>query len=239
MTVAVPDTARCLHCGYALRGLPEAVCPECGHGFDPERPETFRDPAQTRLLRPPSAGYVAWLWVVTTAFVVACWARVGLHKWLFGRNMLGELAVAVLVAASLAEVLIRKVRAWWCRRTQQEDRLVLLRAARGRLRSVGVALVLMYASLLFPDWPLALRFYVAYPWLAAEADRYLADPNTDIGPRWVGPLHVEYIWGRGQGFVWFQTERRERVGLVRVDTCPVLDARGFERLAPRWYIGWW
>jgi hypothetical protein len=28
--------ARCLHCGYPLRGLPENRCPECGTAFDPK-----------------------------------------------------------------------------------------------------------------------------------------------------------------------------------------------------------
>jgi hypothetical protein len=27
--------ARCLHCGYSVRGLPENRCPECGSAFDP------------------------------------------------------------------------------------------------------------------------------------------------------------------------------------------------------------
>lgn len=27
---------RCAHCGYDLFGLPNDVCPECGHEFDPE-----------------------------------------------------------------------------------------------------------------------------------------------------------------------------------------------------------
>src|SRR5689334_6297711 len=33
--------ARCLDCGYSLRGLPESRCPECGRRFDPDDPVTF------------------------------------------------------------------------------------------------------------------------------------------------------------------------------------------------------
>lgn len=33
--------ARCLSCGYLLRGLAGNVCPECGRQFDPADPKTF------------------------------------------------------------------------------------------------------------------------------------------------------------------------------------------------------
>jgi len=33
--------AKCLNCGYALRGLQEPRCPECGREFDPTDPNTF------------------------------------------------------------------------------------------------------------------------------------------------------------------------------------------------------
>ena len=32
---------RCLECGYVLRGLSQARCPECGQSFDPADPTTF------------------------------------------------------------------------------------------------------------------------------------------------------------------------------------------------------
>ncbi|MCH7591672.1 MAG: hypothetical protein IH989_02675 [Planctomycetes bacterium] len=46
-----PD-ARCLSCGYLLRGLPEPVCPECARAFDPADPSTFdADPRKHRRRR--------------------------------------------------------------------------------------------------------------------------------------------------------------------------------------------
>lgn len=33
--------AHCLDCGYDLRGLETARCPECGRDFDPRNPTTF------------------------------------------------------------------------------------------------------------------------------------------------------------------------------------------------------
>ena len=45
----IPPQARCLSCGYRLRGLPEAVCPECARAFDPLDPTTFdADPSGRR-----------------------------------------------------------------------------------------------------------------------------------------------------------------------------------------------
>jgi hypothetical protein len=42
--------ARCLHCGYPLRGLPENRCPECGTPFDPERIANSFVPQWPRLM---------------------------------------------------------------------------------------------------------------------------------------------------------------------------------------------
>ena len=50
--VLVPDEARCLRCGYRLRGLSAPVCPECGGEFDPQDLSTFdHDPRGRRRRR--------------------------------------------------------------------------------------------------------------------------------------------------------------------------------------------
>jgi hypothetical protein len=78
---APPDGARCLGCGYALRGLAEARCPECGRRFDPDDVETVRLPtwsgflARRALKRP---GLVLYLWPFLAAlllYVAAQWKR--------------------------------------------------------------------------------------------------------------------------------------------------------------------
>lgn len=38
---SIPSTARCLKCGYLLRGLPTTVCPECGRAFDASDAATY------------------------------------------------------------------------------------------------------------------------------------------------------------------------------------------------------
>ena len=39
--IDVPEEARCLGCGYWLRGLTTPMCPECGRAFDPGDLSTF------------------------------------------------------------------------------------------------------------------------------------------------------------------------------------------------------
>jgi predicted RNA-binding Zn-ribbon protein involved in translation (DUF1610 family) len=41
MDLNMPEQARCLGCGYSLRGLETPVCPECGREFDPQDTRTF------------------------------------------------------------------------------------------------------------------------------------------------------------------------------------------------------
>ena len=50
----IPSTARCLRCGYFLRGLPTPVCPECGRAFDPADASTYD-------LRPPDWRRRQWI----------------------------------------------------------------------------------------------------------------------------------------------------------------------------------
>ena len=72
------DRARCLGCGYALRGLAEPRCPECGRTFDPNDPMTMRVPGVSRRKPPKPVPFAAALIVV--AVVVALVTTVGLHS---------------------------------------------------------------------------------------------------------------------------------------------------------------
>ncbi len=51
MSEHASDNGFCLFCGYALRGLPSGICPECGRAFDPRNPKTFDHAARKTLRR--------------------------------------------------------------------------------------------------------------------------------------------------------------------------------------------
>ncbi|HWB19477.1 MAG TPA: hypothetical protein VG711_04185 [Phycisphaerales bacterium] len=42
---------QCLECEYSLISLETNRCPECGRGFDPQKPWTFHDPKASGLFR--------------------------------------------------------------------------------------------------------------------------------------------------------------------------------------------
>lgn len=251
MTVAVPDTARCLHCGYALRGLPEAVCPECGQAFDPERPETYQDLARgctPKPLPPPSLTGVATLCALALVVLAVrlgpgTWLPLDKWDWDGIEWSLSTLPCLVKLLCGIPALLLvrHEVRAWDYRRMGRDELLVEFDAARTPRRLSLAALVVLYAALMLPPLGPAVRFYMSWAALDAEANRYLLDPNTDVGPRQIGGLPVEYIWGRGQGFVWFQMGHTggHRCGFVRVDGVDARTAHAIIPLTPHWYIGEW
>ena len=72
----ISPEARCLGCGYLLRGLPEPVCPECGRRFDPLDASTFDAKPRARRRR-------SWIKRRSVALAIA-WVTFGL----FPRRML-------------------------------------------------------------------------------------------------------------------------------------------------------
>src|SRR5688500_13969390 len=75
LAVAERDSATCLGCGYALRGLVEARnCPECGRAFVPNDPMSMRTPQRLeRALRRALwwAPVSVWLLVVLAVAVAS------------------------------------------------------------------------------------------------------------------------------------------------------------------------
>ncbi len=94
----IPDMAVCLGCGYRLRGLSEAVCPECGREFDPADSGTFglfgrscRSGWRRRCVLLPGC-IIAY----TVVCAVLCWASPS--QWTFSFRMQGPV---LLVSLSL------------------------------------------------------------------------------------------------------------------------------------------
>jgi hypothetical protein len=69
--MAMPDDAKCLACGYLLRGLMGHSCPECGRAFNPDDPASYLVPAR----RPSSEPWSPLLWTGIVA------GELGLIAW--------------------------------------------------------------------------------------------------------------------------------------------------------------
>jgi hypothetical protein len=83
----------CQGCGYVLDGLPAPRCPECGRGFDPADPRTFRLPGKRAR---PGLVFLLAVGVGAAITLVVCLAgnRLGLYGWL----LQGVPAVAASIA---------------------------------------------------------------------------------------------------------------------------------------------
>lgn len=128
------------------------------------------------------------------------------------------------------------------RRRAQPKLLDRFMRHRRRFRWLQWGIALYVFTLLYP-WPAALRFAPQLPAFSAYAKQYLADPNTSTGPVQIGFEQVAYVWGRGQGFVWFALDRDRRYGIAQYSIDPDDANSGMWRprawIWPGWYVESW
>jgi hypothetical protein len=211
LTALLPDTARCRHCGYLLRGLQANVCPECGGVFDPSNPDSYNDP-QRRLewlrrerrqalrmfIAPPglvSYFVLGWLlaWQFRPTFSLAAWNELRYHD-------------KSPIVFFLALLLMLWIPAGWLVH-RRLDPAVYPRWQHQRLRRWGVfGLLLLSVMGLAQPWGVWARFHLSRAALESEIATAL---QTGKAPRFcrIAWLDVEYIhlkWPRGGVFV--QTE---------------------------------
>lgn len=184
---AADHVGLCRDCNYALRGLPENRCPDCGRVFDPDDPDTMNmGRAMGRrvrsLLRLPTTRWIAVTIVASIAMLVAfvppgsyvllisplllVWIVVGL-RWFFGCSLFYLIA-------------------WHFRQPH-------LHSLRALGRSAIIPIVTLATLLLLAiDAPLRLHFWAIRPSLerlVQEATR----GELAAGDRWVGLMKVGQI----------------------------------------------
>jgi hypothetical protein len=110
--------ARCLKCGYPLRGLPENRCPECGEAFDPaEMAAGFRALWPGLLKWYLVASVAAWVIRFPDAMSLV-WRAFSPHLWnwrssSFGENLSSAIEMMFLVfVGSAAAVGLHRGRDW-------------------------------------------------------------------------------------------------------------------------------
>jgi hypothetical protein len=217
----IPDTARCLKCGYRLRGLPAPRCPECGQPFDPADPNSYYDPARPkrsalrRFIRlamphePHSPGDLLWVMLLTVAVVWSSGSvrRVfALHPGIMDPPCcvaIGVPFIKLLLALTVFDLLWRWRVFVKARRTRNQPIVDNFRNGRTRWRLAIACLVICCITVVSP-WPVYGRFYLSWRSLEHEARACLAGHGDWLGWRRIGLYHVEYLHGRYKGCVFFQ-----------------------------------
>lgn len=191
--IELPDTAHCLTCGYALHGLVEPRCPECGRGFDPAQPSTYAQRKLERYER-PWLGPPGWRTQGITAAValVMLWAE----------SVPGVLILPMLGAA-LALLLIGSVWGIWALGALyialRRHRWYITRRWLWGWAKVPLGVVLLFV-LLVSEVPLKVRLGLSLPWMNAFAERALADPSQVPKSAWIGLYHADWITVRNGVF---------------------------------------
>jgi rRNA maturation protein Nop10 len=205
MTRYVPESARCLGCGYALRGLPDDNCPECGRAFDPADPSTYGkyrfESKWRRWAQAPGIGHIAVMVVLTLLTVDGRSSPLGMP-------MLPLCCLMVPVWPALVLSFCMRAAATRAdRQRAQRDRTA--RRRRGVWRWVVTPVcVVLASSMWFDNWPLRLRFALSRD--AFEQQVRLLRAKRPTGRRvrydcFVGLYYVEFaVVHRRKGRVFFR-----------------------------------
>jgi hypothetical protein len=225
---------RCLGCGYILDGLPENRCPECGREFDANDPGTFQVAYSRRAwwfwANPPRwwgllPVAVCGAWFIYRAseppqFLLRYFGMPCLGLLLVGLCCLDYLVRLIVVIAACRKPGYREdgagVKQWW------------------RWVVPPLVVILMFSG----DWPMRLRFAISRPAFERAARAALVG-NPPATPGWVGSYYVERVYAAPEGIVYFQTgyDFADYVGFVyRPEETT---AKGYQRLAPAWYMERW
>jgi hypothetical protein len=182
-----PD-ARCIDCGYLLRGLNQSRCPECGRAFSPDDAATI-NPGQ------PYGPWVRWMlrpthWIATASYYIAAGLLVVQAMLLLDRLFTFSICAIIYVIVASPYAIRGSMRyavIWWYRQPKK-----MRRADDRVLRRMHVAFLIagfLALSGLVRDIP----FNVCAIWIWPIANHEFNDMPLDAplpGPRWIGPYRV-------------------------------------------------
>lgn len=232
MTRHIPDTARCQNCRYLLRGLPNPVCPECGHPFDPEDPDSYYDPARPsssiihKLIErftpdgPHSTGDISWIALITIVVILmnsSISYIFNLHPGISTLTccLLFDLPIVnIIVNILLVGIIVDLVWRWRirarARRTENVQILQNFESGRRRWRLAIACAVVSCVTIVYP-WPVYFRFYASWPSLRHEAQDLLAGRGNRVAWRRIGLYDVELFHSLHKGLVFFQVGHNSSV----------------------------
>ena len=241
METGLPENAHmhaaayCPRCGYALRGLPGNICPECGSLFDRAllaRPGHVRNAGLKWLSRP-----TPWWWVAScTVAAVGVWLAAS-DVPSFKRAVTKTVWLALLFALCLSAGARLATREVLLRRRPPCERARDTRCHRRMIAVLGCFIVGILA--VATDWPLRVRFALSRP----AMERAVRDINRGTWnanrPRYVGLFRIRSVYSgasRTNG-IYFEVDHdfANYVGFVYRRTG---GQRG-QRLDARWSLEWW
>jgi len=200
----------CLDCNYALHGLPNPRCPECGREFDPADPQTMNMGRPLTAMKLWILGPIHWHVTLLT------WAAMAFALWfarLPGGKVRNSPALWILIAMGglwLAWPIVRRIVG---RRCGWPQSLLL----RGQKQRIIVGFVLLLAAVgVWYRVPLKLAMWISRPAMDRMA-KELIDSKQPYGEdRWVGVYkarRVKAVPG-GMRFTVEDSDRTYRAGFI-------------------------
>jgi hypothetical protein len=133
----------CLDCRYALQGLAENQCPECGRSFNPQDPSTtaFHPVRDSRIVLAKTGKVLAvGMGIVAGAAFVFSSIGIGTFFLVLAGLFLSPLIVVILIVALIPSVPLAT-----------------------RWRVAGIASVALLVSIALTDWPFRIMFALHRP----------------------------------------------------------------------------
>jgi len=233
----LPSDARCLKCGYPLRGLPSPVCPECGCAFDPADPGSYRGPPLPAFWErygwPPGWIQLGGAVFVALAFIESQ-SRMGMAGSPGGMPCCVSLAIAPILLADYAiRFLMLSVRVVHSRREMQPARSP--RAWRWWITPICV---LVAVSALFNQWPLHARFALSRSAFEEEVRAFRASnpPNKALVAvgGYLGLYYVEDMSRDGTAVHMYVRSAGEQSHLMHDEQ--ITPGPGDRVLSPGWIV---
>ena len=225
MPASVPDHALCVGCNYALRGLADFRCPECGRPFDPDRPPTMNLGRPLDVMPRWVLGPIG-LWGHVCMVLAAAYGVLG-PAWLAPSRRQALYSLLVWAGFFFACWLRHLVRRNVVIRYRQPLEMLRVDDRFDRRAKAVFAVVLM---LVLTRAPFALALLASRPWLDRFAHQLWAERPASspepLGPMVRGLFLISWVDTRPSGVTFYFPSgsgiRYER------------DATG-ERLTPRYY----
>jgi hypothetical protein len=184
------SAARCINCGYSLRGLAEARCPECGRAFNPNDLRTMDvGLPRPQPTEPPSAASHVLSAAVAAVLVWQDRLPGG------GNQVVAVLAVLGMATLALAWFIL--LIAWVARRAIELDCAVATRPRWTFLRwAVTPSLLIGTVLLVVYDVPFRVTFRLSRPFMNSFVSRATpptAAPVRTATDRWIGLYRTDAI----------------------------------------------